>query len=344
MILHLLVSDLFGFDAADGASFAELELPSLERLLSRGRWQPAEPLALEAWLCRAFGVARQQDWPVAPLTLRLDGGTPGDAYWLRADPVHLQVQQDRVILADSGTFEIGQPEAGVLTDTLNRYFEAEGLVFFPMRPDRWYVRLDAPPRLQTHPVTDVAGRDVDAFLPVGEDAGNWRRRLTEIQMLLHEHPLNLEREAAGRLPVNSVWLWGGGRDPAPPQSVYTAVYARDPLARALALAAGIPARPLPASAREWLARVREEQALVVLDTLRGAVQYGDARGLREGLAMLESEWFSPLEAALENSSLERLLLAPVPAPARVEVAGSDLRKFWRLRKGLGMWAARAVRG
>ena len=348
VIVHLLVPhllDLLDFDASDPSPFADLSLEGLERLLSRGRWQPAEPASPEVWLCRAFGVERQQDWPVAPLTLALDEGAPGGAYWLRADPVHLQVERDRVLLADSGTFEVNQAEAAALTDTLNRHFAEEELAFYPMRPDRWYLRLPAVPRLQTRLIAEAIGRDVDAFQLTGEDAPRWQRRLTEIQMLLHEHPVNLRREAEGRPPINSVWLWGGGREVPAPRPVFSTVYARDVLALALARAAGVAARALPPSAREFFAGPREEgEVLVVLDRLRGAVQYGDVQGWREGLAALEGQWFAPLEAALGAKRFERLVVTPVPAPVQVQVRASDLRRFWRRKRPLPVWAARSRGG
>ena len=37
-----------------------------------------------------------------------------------------------------------------------------------------------------------------------------RRLMTELQMLLHEHPVNEARAARGVPTVNAVWLWGGG--------------------------------------------------------------------------------------------------------------------------------------
>ena len=48
-------------------------------------------------------------------------------------------------------------------------------------------------------------------MPRGADGGTWKRWQNEIGMLLHEHPVNVEREANGNVPVNGVWFWGGGR-------------------------------------------------------------------------------------------------------------------------------------
>jgi len=85
MHVTLLVPDLF-WPRDDGeAPYRELELPSAALLLARARCRRFPPLSPEAWLCQAFEVERQHDWPVAPLTLVLDGGDAADAYWLRAD-------------------------------------------------------------------------------------------------------------------------------------------------------------------------------------------------------------------------------------------------------------------
>jgi hypothetical protein len=53
----------------------------------------------------------------------------------------------------------------------------------------------------------------DDFLPSGNDTATHRNMLSEIEMALHEHAVNLDREANGQLPVNSLWLWGGGTAP-----------------------------------------------------------------------------------------------------------------------------------
>jgi len=57
----------------------------------------------------------------------------------------------------------------------------------------------------------VIGRNVDAWLPRQPEAKRLRRLQNEVQMLLHRHPVNAAREAAGALAVNSFWLSGCGR-------------------------------------------------------------------------------------------------------------------------------------
>src|SRR2546423_11819725 len=90
--------------------------------------------------------------------------------------------------------------------------------------------------------------------------------MNEAQMLLHEHPVNAEREARGEPALNSIWFWGGGVVDAAKPRPFSAVIADDPLARGLALAAGIPAHALPKDADSVLAALGDEgRALVVLD-------------------------------------------------------------------------------
>src|ERR1700712_2851344 len=77
----LLIPQLFWpRDTAEMAGHG-LELPSLAKLLARAQVERFPAISPDAWLCQAFEVEHQSDWPVAPLTLELDGGDPAGAYW-----------------------------------------------------------------------------------------------------------------------------------------------------------------------------------------------------------------------------------------------------------------------
>lgn len=345
---HLLIPGLFWPNPHDPDAGRNLELPALERLLSRGERQDSRDEGTEAWLFRSFGVPKQQDWPVAPLTLEWDGGKTGDGYWLRADPVHLKVERGEVILADSGVFSISRQEAETFTETLNRNLHEQGLLLCPLTPERWYLRLEKAPRLNTRPLPAAAGRNISDLLPQGEEGAAWRRLLNEIQMLLYPHPLNEEREARGELPVNSVWLWGGGvmpeapevsKEDKPPSTLlrtgFDAVFANDILARALAARSGTFHAALPGGAQDCLSfdPSGRGSVLVVLDTLRGVAQYGDVYGWREGLVKLERAWFAPLLAALKTGRLSGLTLHAVEGEAIRSFTCSRVSP-WKLWRGV----------
>ncbi|MFH1605653.1 MAG: hypothetical protein ABIH03_17305 [Pseudomonadota bacterium] len=318
----------------------ELKLPALERLLAKGRRRHADARSTEAWLCEQFSVDRQGgqgDWPVAPFSLLADGGEPGTHHWLRADPVHLKLDGNRLVLADSGVFDVSQQEAERLTDSLNAHFSDDGLAFYPLRPDRWYLRAERSPALETTALPEAAGKSIDALLPRGADAPIWRTRLNDAQMLLHGHAVNQEREEAGLLPINGVWPWGGGRLQGALSATLHAVWARDALALGLARAARIAAHPMPDGAADLLRQSGGEGvSLILLDGLRKAAQYGDAGGWREGLERLERDWFAPLLQVLAQGRIGMVSLHAL-GPGGVlsaEVTRGDLRRFWRRVKPL----------
>jgi hypothetical protein len=154
---------------------------------------------------------------------------------------------------------------------------------------------------------------VDENLP----GAPWTALLTEIQMALHEHPVNESRELA----VNSVWLWGAGALPASASGPWRSIAAADPLALGLARAAGIAPRAAARSAEAWLAELPEE---------------GRHLAVLEGIAAeLEPAWFAPLLAALKSGRIGMATLHLPEAGAAVETTRSDLRRFWRRPRALG---------
>ncbi len=351
MHCHLLLPDLFWPERDFPDLYRALDAPALERLLAKGRQHaetatveegPFATTTAEAWLCERFGVERQADWPAAPYCLLADGGDPGEHYWLRADPVHLRLEGNRLLLADSGAFALSQEEAGCFAVSLNAHFSGDGLACYPLRPDRWYLRVAQAPALATTPLRAAAGRSIDTLLPRGADASSWQARLNEAQMLLHGHAVNAAREQAGQLPINSIWLWGGGRLAHAAPGPFTAVWSRDAFALGLAQAARIAARKLPADAAELLsASASEGVNLIVLDGLRSAAQYGDAHAWREALARLERDWFAPLFEALRQERIGMLSLHALgpDGALSVETTRGDLRRFWRRPRPLAHYVA-----
>ena len=305
-------------------------IAAAETLIARGRRRtvPASP---ETWLFERFGAAKQRDWPVAPYTLLADGGAPGQHFWMRADPVHVSIERDRLGLREEFALEVSRTEADALVEALNRHF-GEALLFSSPRPERWYVRLQHAPEIETAPPSAARGTAVGDKLPSGADAMRFHSLMNEAQMLLHEHPVNAEREARGAPAVNSVWFWGGGILEAVTIRPYSAVIGDDPLARGLAAAAGIPNRGLPGSVEVLLSLLAPEgTALIVLGPPRH----------RQGRAALERDWFEPLLGALESGRIGMLTLQ-LGGPSsllQVETVRSDLRHFWRTRKPVESYLA-----
>jgi hypothetical protein len=292
-------------------------LPALSRLLSRARASVPQPLSIEAGLLSRFEVARQRDWPVAPLARLGDGAAADGACWMCADPVHLQVDRDALVLVAADHFEIDADESQALVHSLDMHFAPVGIHFEAAAPKRWYARLDTAPDVETVPLREAAGRSVDERLPHGADALAWHRLFNEVQMLLHAHPVNEAREARGVPAINSVWFWGAGTLPARVAAPFAAVWSRNPLARGLAAAGGAAAMDLPEDFARWRAAAAPGSHLAMIGQ-------PDAQ-------TLESRWLAPALQALRDRSLATLTLwAPAgPGVQRFDVAGADLWKFWR---------------
>ncbi len=358
MKLHLLIPSLFWPGDSLPEIYRDLPLPALETLLAKSLRTEEKSQGVEAWLCRTFGVAKQQDWPVAPLTLQADSAgqvTAEGHYWLRADPVHLRLEHNQIMLADSQIFRITSEEANQLADLLNQHFAADGcdlpsqhaaaaqqkLVFLPLTPDRWYLRVAETPALQTHALSAAAGQDIHALLPSGTDNMRWQGYFNEIQMLLYEHPLNQAREAQGELAINGIWLWGGGTMPRSLNCPYTQVWSNAALPRSLALACATEHAELPSTATAWYQSATTGNHLAILDMLQEKTQYDNAYGWRESLKKLEQDWFAPLLAALKQGKLDQLTLTVISehGDKNFTITRDDLWKFWRTAKPLAAYAA-----
>lgn len=312
-------------------------LPALELLLARGRAEHTEPLALEPWLARAFGL-EDGSVPAGALTVLADGSDAtlsyGDFCWLRADPVHLRIERDRLTLIPSAGFSISRGEAEAFAATLNRHFDGV-LTIFPLRPDRWCLRSAGEIALDASAPVELAGQEADANLPRGTEAARWHALMNEAQMALHDHPVNLEREQRGEPAVNSVWFWGAGRLPAAARGRWRSVTADEPLATGLARLAGLRHRALPATASDWLERAPENgRHLVVLDALRGALALGGSESHAERLGAMEARWFAPLLEALRRGRIGMVTVRAPDAGGWHETVRGDLRRFWRRTRPL----------
>ncbi|MCB5189170.1 hypothetical protein LG198_00280 [Methylobacillus arboreus] len=287
---------------------------ALLRLLARGRVQWLED-EWEASLCRGFGIARQQDWPLAALA-RLGQGMPvDDAYWLLASPVNLFLQRDSFLLNQPAPLPLTSAEDEALRESLNRHFSGEGLVFLPGIQGHWYLRLEATPELVTTSLGTASGREITPWLPQGRDAQRWRQLLNEMQMLLFSHAVNQEREARGDLAVNSVWLHGGGGVPSSGHALPCRVYSDDASLCGMAVSSGAVISPFTG-----LDEVLAQQHAYCL--------------VQASFRAVDADLSGQLWRALKARRLHHLELY-LAWPGRilhVQIRPADLWKFWRKPK------------
>ncbi len=327
-MLHLVVPGLLLPPATVDYATADLPLPALASLLGRGRvtWKTALPL--EYWLTDAFGLNSEAP-AYGALRLLGDGGEPGGAAWVCADPVPLQVMHDKLIVGSPVELDLDAAEAAQFITTLNQHLGDVGEFSAP-HPTRWYLRLSdsAAAELlpaQLHPLSSVVARSMTPFMP----APPWRRLMNEIQMLLHHHPQNAAREAARQPLVGSVWLWGAGKLTAASTHAAAKLWTDHALAQGLARHAHIPCLPLPEQAPR-------ADGMVVLTDLAEAAQALDTPAWRDAMVKLEAQWFAPLLAALKSRRLPALRITALgdTGIADIHIEARDTWKFWHSPKPL----------
>ena len=298
--LFAALTDLFApdADAVADASVHLPRLPTLERLLSRAERHPA-PADWRRWALAVAGLTPPPgDLPVGRTLAARHGAVPdADSTWFVATPVHCVAGLTRVRFDSHGALSLDEREAGAL---VQRFAVEWGDPALALVAAGESLLLRAAGRYDVATVDPAAcaGRELEAALPTGSDAGRLERLTTELQMWLHRAPPT-SREGP---PVNGLWLWGSGSTPLTGAARWPALASHDPfLAAAAAGAAG--------SAAD--ARLETWQLAELVRAGRG---FEAADGL----------WFEPLARALRGGELDS---------ARLYVAGHEFvlrpRQRWR---------------
>ena len=215
--------------------------------------------------------------PTAPYAHARLAGRPASAYVWHADPVHIEVARDHLLVQSLGGEPLNQEESAQLLAVANERAAASDCEFVTAG-ERWFLLSESEWRIDARPLSAVIEGTVE--MPAGRDAQIWNRLHNDIQMAWHAHHVNAEREAKGLRTINAIWLHGGGRWKSIAPIEFSQVHSDAPEWQGAAHAAG--ALGLPASAPladkslvisddALVSRRREDwsgwlQAMTVIDT------------------------------------------------------------------------------
>ncbi|MDP2072310.1 hypothetical protein [Methylotenera sp.] len=291
---------------------------SLANLLAKGQVSRVDK-PLETLVCEQFALQATPDYPIAAISATVDGLDVGDAYWLRADSVHLALQRDCFSLAEPGPLFVAREHAELLIVSLNQHFAQDGLAFFIGKSGAWYLRCDKTPQIKTSLPSVAIDKNIHQFLPTGDEYSKWLAVLNEVQMLLHEHPVNEARESAGEVAANSVWLSGGGAMPQLNALHHDMdlILANTVFYQGLAKLAKTPYKTLPANLDEVLQSTAQHVRLHLPQ-----------------INNLDEVWFRPLFAALKSKKIKRITLnlGFYEKSLTIDISPIDTYKFWRKPK------------
>lgn len=167
----------------------------------------------ELWM-RELGLLPQPDRPLARLLWEADTqkdesqkeSQDADGYsLLLAQPVHLSLQRDSFAL--DSLLVLSAEEYLALTNHLNSFFVEDCITLLPSATHQyWFLKTTSPWQLTTQPVQAALHQNIQAWMPQGLDANKLRQIINQVQMLLHEHPMNQKRVQLGLPEVNSIWF------------------------------------------------------------------------------------------------------------------------------------------
>jgi hypothetical protein len=218
--MHLVIPFAAPLSEAGRQAQRAVERPVLQALMARlavqeradgDEWSLSPPH--ERVLARVLGFSGADGrLPWAAWQARRDGLDTTDGAWGLVTPTHWHLGTEQVSLVDPATLMLDDASARALFGAVRELFTSEGYGLHYGAATRWYLVHESLAELATASLDRVIGRNVDRWLGADPALRRVRRLQGEVQMLLHTHPINAEREARGLLPVNSFWLSGCGRD------------------------------------------------------------------------------------------------------------------------------------
>lgn len=221
-----------------------MRLPALEWLLARAR-RTERAVSWRQWLLEPCQLGEDVllRLPAGPCAHVAMHGVLPSGTWACARPVHLLTGLDHLQLAPA-RLEIEATDAAILLAGINRHLDGMGYRFHGGRDGDWLLECDRALACTTVEPAEAAGRNLRELMPGGPDGARVRSLMNELQMLLHEHPVNQQRERLGMPVVNSLWLWGFGAALRPAPVSLPPLYTDDPWLEGVWLAHGAAARPL----------------------------------------------------------------------------------------------------
>ena len=188
---------------------------------------PTEPLAQ---VTQKLGLPYPEQGRAA---LRLWGQTSDrPTNWIAAaDPVYLEPRLDHLVLHALRRVGVKPADMRALINHLQTELSGGGRFGFMRLGSYCYLSAKSSVATARVPSYVVDNKKPDDFMPSGEGTAEYRNLLSEIEMALHEHEVNLGREESGQPPVNSLWLWGGGTAPEQETRVQPPLFSDDALLR-----------------------------------------------------------------------------------------------------------------
>ncbi|HFA7218336.1 TPA: hypothetical protein ACFLEE_000378 [Neisseria gonorrhoeae] len=300
-------------------------LPAFNKILQYGS-PHRQSCTASAFYARYLWCGRLAQRPAQSLNMPSETVALATPVWQK-----MGLHQANVLTAEY--LDVGTDEAERLCRDLSAFYGDIPWRFVPVLPELWLVSLPRAYRWGAKPVLDLGGLLGADDQPDGEDALEWLRVQTEIQMWLNAHPVNHNRKKRGLPELNGLWLWDNLHGSAQGGTLFAdTVWSRFHPNR----------RALPDSFRayaETAAHLPDTHHILFMDDLRLTALTGDRERYAAILQQWEERWFAPLYEAVRTGKIKRLDIATDGQHGgTLTFKPTDRRKFWRCTKTFdGIW-------
>ena len=286
--------------------------------------------------------------PLAPATAAAAGiVAPAGARtaWV-ATPLYLAAGLTTLHLDRRSILRLASAELASLTADFNRTFEDSGFTLVPLESGEALLFAAEEQIAKTVEPARIVGEDVAQALPDGAGAATLRRLGAEMELWLHDHPLNRARGARGEPPLSTLWIWGGGKvEQSVPQAAsapHTAMtFGSDSTLQGLAKLAGLQTRPLPGTLDEALSYSAAANLLVVnlvlIMEVGPVLRANSGWTLADAMAELDRRFIEPAIRAVRRGQLGQATL--IANDRRLVYGSRDHLRLWR-RARVGLEALR----
>ena len=206
-----------------------LEDPALVRWLAKSDLRRLDaPRELLSRILEVLGLPYPQSGLGA---LRMWGQTSErPTVWIAAaDPAYLEPRLDHLCLHAQDAENVPPEDLRPLIDHLQATIADSSDLGFARLGNCCYLRAKEPIASADVPPYVVHLDLPNEYMPGGKDADRYRSLVSEVEMALHDHEINLRRQERGLQPVNCLWIWGGGYAPEQTAVAHPPLFANDPL-------------------------------------------------------------------------------------------------------------------
>jgi len=190
------------------SSFLKLKLPALNQLLRFGRYHRNQAFDLESMLIDSMGWEDLQTLPFAQAYASKQ--TQNSDYSLLFRAIHLKADIHSAIVLPLEDNPVNKDDISIIINDLRDLFKVDCDIV-EVQDGLWLMHLHQCRPAQHYPhFLSIIGKKVDPYIEQSRQALPWYKLVNEMQMFMHQHDINRDRQASGLLPVNSLWLWGAG--------------------------------------------------------------------------------------------------------------------------------------